>query len=95
MSKKVIADPTPEEWVSALDDGFVTDHAMEHPSRRFKTQRQEVHDRIALMAKSRIEDLAAQQKSWELREQAASEAAAHPQEESDTAGDEMLRALGA
>jgi hypothetical protein len=48
MSKKVIADPTPEEWVSALDDGFVTDHAMEHPSRRFKTQRKKAHDRIAL-----------------------------------------------
>ena len=48
----------------------------------------------ALMAKSRIEDLAAQQKSWELREQAASEAAARPQEESDAVGDAMLRVLG-
>ena len=48
MSKKVIADPTPEEWVSALDDGFVTDQPLEHPSRRFTTLRKKAHDRIVL-----------------------------------------------
>ena len=48
MSKKVIADPTPAEWVSAIDGGFVTDQPMEHPSRRFKTLRKKAHDRIAL-----------------------------------------------
>ena len=41
MSKKVIADPTPE-------DGFVEGHAIKHPSQRFDTLRQEAHDRIAL-----------------------------------------------
>lgn len=48
MSKKVIADPSPEEWVSALDDGFVTDRPIEHSSRRFEILRQEAHDRVAL-----------------------------------------------
>ena len=48
MSKKVIADPTPEEWISTLDDGFVEGYAIEHPSRRFKTLRKKAHDRIAI-----------------------------------------------
>ncbi|MDH2902814.1 MAG: XRE family transcriptional regulator [Actinomycetota bacterium] len=48
MSKKVIADPTPEEWMEALDEGFVENSEIEHPSRKFGALRKKARDRIAI-----------------------------------------------
>src|SRR5665213_273797 len=52
------------------------------------------HDSTELIRKSRINDVIAQQNSWEIRDRLAEEAVARPKEEVEAVGDAMLRAIG-